>query len=61
MASNLRYRDYASPTHPLADFLNKQLPMMIQRHNENKANRIHERDMAQFRHDNQTEIIELND
>ena len=40
MASNLRYRDYASPVHPMADFLTRQLPMMLQQHKQNRDNRI---------------------
>ena len=60
MASNLRYRDYESPTHPMADFLTKQLPMMIQQHKQNKSNRIHEKDMAQMRLDGQKEVAQLN-
>ena len=49
MASNLRYRDYASPVHPMADFLTKQLPQLIFQHKQNRANRFHEKDMSQFR------------
>ena len=60
MASNLRYRDYESPTHPMADFLTKQLPMMIQQHKQNKENRIHEKDMAQMRLDDQKELASHN-
>ena len=52
----LRYRDYASPVHPMADFLTKQLPLMLQRHKQNRDDRIHEKEMAQFRLDNQKEL-----
>ncbi len=61
MASNLRYRDYASPVHPLADFFSKQLPMMLQQHKQNQQNRLHEKDMAQIRLDSQKELAMLND
>ena len=60
MDSNLRYRDYAAPVHPLADFLNKQLPMMIQQHRQNKSAKIHEKDMQQMRLDGQKEVAQLN-
>ena len=59
--STLRYRDYDRPTHPLADFFSKQLPLMLQQHQQNKEARIHEKDMAQFRLDGQKELAQLND
>ena len=59
--STLRYRDYDRPTHPLADFFSKQLPLMLQQHQQNKEARIHEKDMAQFRIDGQKELALLND
>ena len=58
--ANLRYRDYAYPVHPMADFFNKTLPMMIQQHRQNKAAKIHEKDMQQMRLDGQKEVAQLN-
>ena len=56
MSSNLRFRDYASPTSPLADFFTNQLPQLLSQHKRLKENRIQEKEMAQMRLDNQKEL-----